>query len=435
VFSVNGHAHSGLTIPQQLTNFLASDRNLYIQKSTGDKIMIIELHILQNFAPSNLNRDDTGSPKDCEFGGYRRARISSQCIKRSIRQTFSSQGLIEADKLASRTKRLIDELYRRLVEQGKDSELARRVVVNILNGIELKKNDDGKTQYLLFLGEAEIERLTQLCLTYWDRLVQISPSVSNTDEVGSKKTKSKDLKKEIAKLIPTEIKNATLRSLDGGQAVDLALFGRMLADLPEKNIDAASQVAHAISTNRATMEFDFYTAVDDLRPDDTQGSDMLGTVEFNSSCFYRYANVDVKQLLANLGNDRQLAARAVQGFLSSTVTAVPTGKQNSMAAQNPPSFVMAVVRDSGCWSLTNAFLKPVRPTMDGDLVQNSIIALDSYWQGLTGMYGADQIKGFWIASLSDQGLTNLRSARCNNFKDVIDQTLNVLGSSSLEIVL
>jgi CRISPR system Cascade subunit CasC len=397
--------------------------------------MIIELHILQNFAPANLNRDDTGSPKDCEFGGYRRARISSQCIKRSIRQTFSGQGLIESDKLASRTKRLIDELHRRLIDQGKDSELARRVVENILNGIELKRNDDGKTQYLLFLGQNEIERLAQLCLTYWDKLVQISPSVSNGDEEGAKKTKSKDQKKEIAKLIPDEIKKATLRSLDGGQAVDLALFGRMLADLPEKNIDAASQVAHAISTNRASMEFDFYTAVDDLRPDDTQGSDMLGTVEFNSSCFYRYANVDVKQLLTNLGNDRELTARAVHGFLSSTVTAVPTGKQNSMAAQNPPSFVMAVVRERGCWSLTNAFLKPIRPTMDGDLVQNSIIALDSYWQGLTGMYGADQIKGCWLASLSDDGLTNLKSARCANFKEVVDNALNVLGSSSLEIKL
>ena len=397
--------------------------------------MIIEIHILQNFAPANLNRDDTGSPKDCEFGGYRRARISSQCIKRSIRQTFSTQGLIESDKLASRTKRLIDELHRRLVDQGKDPESARRVVENILNGIELKRNDDGKTQYLLFLGQSEIERLAQLCLTYWDKLVQISPSVSNGEDESPKKTKSKDQKKEIAKLIPAEIKTATLRSLDGGQAVDLALFGRMLADLPEKNIDAASQVAHAISTNRASMEFDFYTAVDDLRPDDTQGSDMLGTIEFNSSCFYRYANVDVKQLLTNLGNDRQLAARAVNGFLFSTVTAVPAGKQNSMAAQNPPSFVMAVARESGCWSLTNAFLKPIRPTMDGDLVHNSIIALDSYWQGLTGMYGSEQIKGCWLASLSDEALTNLKSARCANFKEVVDNALNVLGSSSLEIKL
>jgi len=343
--------------------------------------------------------------------------------------------LIESDKLASRTKRLIDELHRRLVDQGKDSEPARRVVENILNGIELKRNDDGKTQYLLFLGQNEIERLAQLCLTYWDKLVQISPSVCNGDDEGGKKTKSKDQKKEIAKLIPDEIKKATLRSLDGGQAVDLALFGRMLADLPEKNINAASQVAHAISTNRASMEFDFYTAVDDLRPDDTQGSDMLGTVEFNSSCFYRYNNVDVKQLLTNLGNDRELTARAVHGPLSSTVTAVPTGKQNSMAAQNPPSFVMAVVRERGCWSMTNAFLKPIRPSMDGDLVQNSIIALDSYWQGLTGMYGADQIKGCWLASLSDEGLTNLKSARCANFKEVVDNALNVLGSSSLEIKL
>lgn len=395
--------------------------------------MIIELHILQNFAPSNLNRDDTGSPKDCEFGGYRRARISSQCYKRAIRQTFGSQGLIEPDKLASRTKRLVDELSRRLIDRGKDQELARRVVENILNGIELKTKDDGKTQYLLFLGQTEIEKLSQLCFDYWDKLVEIVPQAPANDETGAKKTKSKDAKKESAKAIPSEIKKATLNVLDGGRAVDLALFGRMLADLPEKNIHAASQVAHAISTNKASMEFDFYTAVDDLRPDDNQGSDMLGTVEFNSSCFYRYANLDVRQLLSNLGNDRELAHRAVQGFITAAVTAVPTGKQNSMAAHNLPSFVMVVIREKGFWSLANAFTKPVRPSGDGDLIENSIRSLDSYWKGLAEMYGQNQISKCLVASLREEGLDNLKSARCSNLKDVIENTMDLLGNSILEI--
>lgn len=394
--------------------------------------MILELHILQNFAPSNLNRDDTGSPKDCEFGGYRRARISSQCFKRAMRQTFTTLGLIESENLAARTKRLVDELNRRLTSQGKDPELARRVIENILNGIELKTKDDGKTQYLLFLGQQEIENLSKLCLDYWDRLVDIVPQATSDDEAGTKKGKSKDAKKESAKAIPSEIKNATLQVLDGGRAVDLALFGRMLADLPEKNIDAASQVAHALSTNKASMEFDFYTAVDDLRPDDNQGSDMLGTVEFNSACFYRYANLDIRQLLVNLGDDRELALRAVHGFINAAVNAVPTGKQNSMAAQNLPSFVMLVIRDKGYWSLANAFIKPIRPTSDGDLIGNSVAALDSYWKGLTGMYGNDQIKGCWVASMNDEGLDSLKTARHSNLKEVIDSATGLLGSSILE---
>jgi len=395
--------------------------------------MILELHIQQNFAPSNLNRDDTGSPKDCEFGGYRRARISSQCFKRAIRQTFTALGLIEPENLAARTTRLVDELNRRLASHGKDPELSRRVIENVLNGVDLKTKDDGKTQYLLFLGQQEIENLSKLCLDYWDKLVDIVPQAASDDEAGTKKSKTKDAKKDRAKAIPTEVKNATRQVLDGGRAVDLALFGRMLADLPEKNIDAASQVAHALSTNKASMEFDFYTAVDDLRPDDNQGSDMLGTVEFNSACFYRYANLEIRQLLVNLGGDRELALRAVHGFTNAAVNAVPTGKQNSMAAQNLPSFVMIVIRDKGFCSLANAFIKPIRPTIEGNLIANSVSALDSYWDGLTGMYGSDQIKGCWVASMNDEGLQSLKTARCANLKEAIDNATGLIASAALEI--
>jgi CRISPR system Cascade subunit CasC len=129
--------------------------------------MYVELHILQNFAPSNLNRDDTNSPKDCEFGGYRRARISSQCLKRAIRTTFKSEGLVPPERLASRTKRLLDALSERLIAQGKPAEDARAVVNVALAGIKLGPKDDGKTQYLLFLGAAEIEGLAAVCLQHW----------------------------------------------------------------------------------------------------------------------------------------------------------------------------------------------------------------------------------------------------------------------------
>jgi CRISPR system Cascade subunit CasC len=253
--------------------------------------MIIELHILQNFAPSNLNRDDTGSPKDCDFGGYRRARISSQCLKRAIRQAFKEEELINPSHLAKRTKRLVDEITRRLKEAGKSEEEARKAVKVLLNGVKLTVKEDDKTQYLLFLGAGEIQALADLCITYWDELAKIVPQA---DEDGTKPKKGKDAKKAGADALPAKIQQAVRKTLNGSRAADLALFGRMLADLPEQNINAASQVAHAISTNKVSMEFDFYTAVDDLRPDDNQGSDMLGTIEFNSACFYRYANVDTE---------------------------------------------------------------------------------------------------------------------------------------------
>jgi CRISPR system Cascade subunit CasC len=387
--------------------------------------MIIELHILQNFAPSNLNRDDTGSPKDCEFGGYRRARISSQCFKRAMRQAFKEQKLINDAHLAARTKRLVDEIASRLEERGKAEDEARRVVEAILNGVKLTVKDDGKTQYLLFLGADEIKAIADLCIQHWDALSTIA-SAPAVEEGSTRRGRSRDVKKAGAEAVPAEVRKALLEVLNGGRAADLALFGRMLADLPEKNIDAASQVAHAISTNKVSIEFDFYTAVDDLRPEDTQGSDMLGTVEFNSACFYRYANIDVEQLKGNLGDDEELAHKTIAAFMRAAVTGVPSGKQNSMAAQNPPSFVFVVARDTGLWSLANAFVKPVRPTHDGDLIENSIKALDEYWGQLNAMYGAEQIKGKWVASLTTNGLTHLKNDKVNSVGEIINNVCQQL---------
>jgi len=229
----------------------------------------------------------------------------------------------------------------------------------------------------------------------------------------------------------SEIRQALLAVLDGGKAADLALFGRMLADLPDKNIDAASQVAHAISTNKISMEFDFYTAVDDLRPQDTAGADMLGTIEFNSACFYRYANVDLAQLTQNLGNDRDLARQTLAAFLRASITAIPTGKQNSMAAQNPPSFLLAVVREHGCWSLANAFLQPIRPDGGGDLVQHSVNALDRYWGQLSRMYGTAGILATAAVSLADDApLDALAGARVPDFTTLVDRVLATAGVSA-----
>lgn len=387
--------------------------------------MFVELHMLQNFAPSNLNRDDTGAPKDCEFGGVRRGRISSQCLKRAVRTEFKRNGLLPETNLAARTKRIVDEVITRL---GEPEEDARPIVESILGGIEIQMDakDRRKTQYLLYLGEAEIAALVELCRTHWDELrPNATPGVAAEDRPAGTRDRSnaRDAKKAGRAAVPREISNALLKALDGGKAADLALFGRMLADLPERNIDAACQVAHALSTNKIDMEFDFYTAVDDLKPDDTAGADMIGTVEFNSACFYRYANVDLRQLETNLRGDRELALATLRAFISASVRAVPTGKQNSMAAQNPPSLVFAVVREAGLWSLANAFVRPVWAGRDGDMIQRSIGELDGYWGKLTKMYGEHGIHGRWVSLTEEDTLQHLAAARVESVDELIENVL------------
>jgi len=325
----------------------------------------VELHIIQNFAPSNLNRDDTGNPKDCEFGGIRRARISSQSFKRAIRTTPIFRDTTGVD-LGIRTKHILERLKPPLSEAGKPeeevSDLLKKFVPDYLSKFDKKHPED--TAVLIYISPTEIATITQALLEQWETLCQDDKALSKL---------SRDLVKQH--------KNVT-------SAPDIALFGRMLAENPTLNIDAACQVAHAISTHRVTMEMDFYTAVDDLKPDDTSGAGMMGFTGFDSATFYRYMRLDWEQLLSNLGGNVNLARKTVEAFLRAVVEAVPSGKQNSFAAHNPPSLMIAAVREgSFAWSLANAFEKPVWPQRNSGLVAPSVEKLDSYWGHLVRTYG------------------------------------------------
>ncbi|WP_276955647.1 type I-E CRISPR-associated protein Cas7/Cse4/CasC [Allomeiothermus silvanus] len=356
---------------------------------------LLEIHILQNFAPSNLNRDDTGSPKDAIFGGVRRGRISSQCLKRAAREYVrENPGGLPQEALALRTKRLVQALVEQLKAKGRAEEEARQKVEQALGGMGLKVDAEGKTQYLLFLGQQEVARIADLIEQHWDGLV-----APQAEEEGGKK-KAKDAKKAGREAVPDEIRKALSRVLDGGKALDVALFGRMLADLPEKNQDAACQVAHAISTHAVEREFDFYTAVDDLKPDDNAGADMLGTVEFNSACFYRYAAIDLEKLRANLQGDAELMLRGLEAFLRAMVKAKPSGKQNSFAAHNDPEYVVFAVRqEADPRNLANAFEKPIRPNKEKSLTEASLEQLEAKWQKLSEAY--DQNGEAWVLNLTE----------------------------------
>lgn len=346
---------------------------------------LIEIHALQNFAPSNLNRDDTGAPKDALFGGTRRSRVSSQCLKRSIRQHFSGlveQHELESDDVAVRTKRVLDALTRTLVEKGRDEVDATEKARLALAAMELTVKDDGKSEYLLFLGQREISNIAEVIHEKWDSI--IAPTAAPTE--GKKPGKAK---KQAAQNADPALKKALDKIFNGGKSVDVALFGRMLADMPEKNQNAACQVAHAISTHAVEREFDFYTAVDDLKPEDTAGADMMGTVEFNSACFYRYAVVDWEKLKENLQGDVELAEKGLKAFLEGFVVAEPTGKQNTFAAHNPPEFVaVSVCSNTAPRNLANAFETAIRVRKGESITKESATKLIEKAKALAAAFDA-----------------------------------------------
>lgn len=339
--------------------------------------LFVEFHLIQNFAPSNLNRDDTGAPKDALFGGYRRARVSSQCFKRAIRLLAKEKAAIPAEFLGVRTKKLVQLVEDRLAALGRTD--ARSRVEAALGAAGLKVKDDGRTEYLLFLGEKEVEGFAGLVNEFWDEL---GTSAAPATE---KKTK-----KETKASAPAEVQKKAKALLDGGKAVDVALFGRMLADLPEVNQDAACQVAHAISTHRVEREFDYFTAVDDKGDPDESGAGMIGQIEFNSATFYRYAVIDVAKLVANLQQDADLALTGLSAFARAIALAIPTGKQNTFAAHNPPAFVGVTLRRSSPINLANAFEKPVWPDHQLPLSTLSVKAMSDYDDKVSGFYGDGQ---------------------------------------------
>ena len=339
---------------------------------------LIEIHALQNFVPSNLNRDDTGAPKDAWFGGTRRARISSQCVKRAVRQHFAAlvdQDTFASDDIAVRTKRVLDALTQSLVEKGRDEANANEKAKLALGAMKFTVKEDGKSEYLLFLGRQEIADVADIINKKWDAITASEEGSTEEKKQGKAKQRGK-AKQQAAQQADPELKKALDRVLNGGKAVDVALFGRMLADMPENNQNAACQVAHAISTHAVEREFDFYTAVDDLKPQDTSGADMMGTVEFNSACFYRYAVVDWEKLVENLHKDQALAAKGLRAFLEGFVIAEPTGKQNTFAAHNPPEFVAISVRHNTFpRNLANAFETAVRVRKDQSMTGESAAKL------------------------------------------------------------
>jgi len=288
------------------------------------KKVYVDFHVIQTVPPSCLNRDDTGSPKTAIYGGVRRARVSSQAWKRAIRLMFREH--FDEHELGTRTKEIVDLVAGEILsaDNTKSDADAKTMAKNIIKLANVTKNDD-EVKALFFMSKKQAANLADLAL------------------------RKPDATKKDAQAV-----------LNAGHGVDVALFGRMVANDPSLNTDASAQVAHSISTHKSETEYDYFTAVDDFAPEDKAGAGMLGTVEYNSATLYRYATVAAHELLAQLVGDKSALEAAINEFARAFITSMPTGKQNTFANRTLPDAVLVSIRTDQPVNLVGAFEEPVR---------------------------------------------------------------------------
>lgn len=349
--------------------------------------MLIEIHLIQNHSPANLNRDDLGAPKTCIFGGFTRARISSQCLKRSIRRSPEFAAALERDG-GVRTRRLIELIAREAAGQG---IVPRKELYDAIRnafkagGVEV---DEGNTfDILFFLPQSAIK------------------------EMGAAAQENKgDLCDQFADIIGKFVNTP-----------DIALCGRMTefaAKGPFKEklqgrftVEAALSAAHAISTHAIINEVDYFTAADDVAGQDA-GAAHVNEATFNSACFYKHFVIDFDQLTKNLANDAGLAATTVRCFLEAAAKATPSGKQHSFAAFNPPDGVLVEVKTNPATpvSYANAFADPVPDKAQRSLIGESIARLGQYTHDLAEGYGIPADR-FWFSPNLRHHLTWIDKSR------------------------
>jgi CRISPR system Cascade subunit CasC len=285
--------------------------------------IFLQLHVLTAYPAANLNRDDTGRPKTLMFGGQERLRVSSQSLKRAIRTSDVFAEAMEG-ALGTRSNSFADSLVKALrAREMSDEKIAKRVgsVIEKDKLGKLKKDKPTDTEQLVHLSPEELARLDALA----DQLVEGSEFAE----------------KEALVLVAQP------------RAADIALFGRMLADNPAYNVEAAAQVAHAFTTHRVSVEDDYYTAVDDLKAANREadrGAGFIGVQEYGSGIFYLYLCVNASLLVRNLpGDNKALATAAAEALVDAACTVSPKGKQNSYASRAYASFALAEMGSRAHW--------------------------------------------------------------------------------------
>lgn len=314
--------------------------------------LYIDLNVLQSVPSSNINRDDNGSPKNAIYGGIPRARVSSQSWKYAMRKAFQQQTDNAIWLNSLRTARAPEAVVKAIMNHTDTKNLTEKQALALVKqafsdiGEKFSSKEPNRTQTLLMINQEQIEKLADYLLDHADH-----------------KKFSKAEVKEMKQIIEEQ------------NSADIALFGRMIANDKALNIDAASQVAHAISTHRVDPEYDYFSSIDDLQPKDENGAFYLDNQEYNSATLYRYANVNVKELMHNL-DKKDVVMNTIKYFIKDFIMTMPTGKQNSFANKTLPQYVMVAIRSDTPVNLVPAFETPVQESDTHGYLQPSIDQLE-----------------------------------------------------------
>ncbi len=374
--------------------------------------MFVQIHMLQSTPPGNLNRDDTGQPKKCIFGRVTRARISSQCLKQNIRKYFKG---VFGDALAVRTTylpRMVADELRKIDPNIPEDDLnkikaalAKKFKAEnsaALEDAEESSENQGQTPsasapdgttdqtgQLVFFPPPFAQEVAKLIANLMKNKgdayrAWVDGAVEKAKKNKKEGPEEKEAKKKLKKDLEEFEKEVSERSKS--LTVDIGMFGRMTTSDLVVNVDAACQVAHAISTHEAIIESDWFTAMDDKKADfasnqtELAGAGFIGSGEhktfFDSAVYYKYLNLDVDALKKHLSWNDGEVARAASELVRAAALANPTGKQNSFAAHGVPELILVEVSKAKCpISYANAFLKPVE---GADLMAESAKALGGY---------------------------------------------------------
>lgn len=338
----------------------------------------VEVHAIQPLGPNCINRDDAGDPKTILLNGVLRARVSSQAWKKVMRDAMRSMDLPD---MGLRTKRVAIEVAQRGGVSVEDAKAVLKLAKAGLEG-DSKSDDAGA---LILIGSNTLDRLGRLTADY--------------AAADNKKAWLAD--KAHVKAVKTTIKD--------DHAVDLALFGRMVASNPEYGVEAAANVAHAIGVGAFEPEYDFFSAVDDLRGayDETDkgvGGAMMGDVAYGDATVYRYAVVDMSRLESNLAGDHATAVKAAEAFVRTFLTTEPKGRVTSFASRTMPTWFRVDVTDSPL-SLVDAFTS--KPVMGDDVPSAAVERLEKHSNDLSYTYG---IKSTWSYDVQVGGSGTLAEA-------------------------
>ncbi|TKI04080.1 type I-E CRISPR-associated protein Cas7/Cse4/CasC [Martelella alba] len=321
----------------------------------------IQLHLLTAYAPANLNRDDSGRPKTAFMGGVERLRVSSQSLKRAWR-TSETFGEAMEGFIGVRTRRIgMDYVFKPMREANIAEKTAKEAAGKIANQFGKLKSDKNAS----LEKNLDIEQIVHVS----NHEIALIKNLVNTLIVENRE--------------PTDDEVKLLRKEQ--RSVDMALFGRMLASSPDFNVEAACQVSHALGVSAVTIEDDFFTAVDDLnKKEEDAGSGFMGEQGFASALFYTYICISRDLLVENLGNNAELANRAIAALTETAMTVSPTGKQNSFASRAYASYALAEIGTRQPRSLAVAFFQPIR---DDNVVQAAIARLQAQRNNFDDVYG------------------------------------------------